>query len=88
MPDGDTPRVWFPEMLDELKEQWNAFLSWEEHSTLCERMTERREELRQERGLEGPSIRIAQLNHRYRPSLGVNWNPLERCFQERHAPLP
>jgi hypothetical protein len=29
MPSGDVSRVWFPEMLDELKHQWNCSLSWE-----------------------------------------------------------
>ena len=56
MPSGDSTRVWFPEMLDELQKQWSKSLSWEDCGLLCERMTEARTKLKLEKGLRGPMM--------------------------------
>lgn len=54
MPSGDAQRVWFPEMLEELKTSWSKTMSWEELAEFCARMTERRKQIRQERGIQAP----------------------------------
>jgi len=46
MPSGDAQRVWFPEMLSLISEQWNDDLSWNEISVLCTEMTEYRKKLK------------------------------------------
>ena len=45
MPSGDSQRVWFPEMLEKLKADWNPSLSWEEQINICERQTKFREQI-------------------------------------------
>ena len=39
MPSDDAQRVWFPEMLEELKTAWLSSMSWDELSDFCARMT-------------------------------------------------
>ncbi len=70
MPAGDTTRVWFPEMLEELERQWSTSLSWEECSALCDRMTELRAELRRKRGLKGPRMFCRHCQEVHEMSLG------------------
>ncbi len=53
MPPGDAQRAWFPEMLDELRQQWSGEISWEELAAFCHRMTEKRARIKQLRGI-GP----------------------------------
>ena len=52
MPAGDAQRVWFPEMLEELKASWSKTMSWEELTDFCARMSEKRKQIRLERGIQ------------------------------------
>jgi hypothetical protein len=54
MPAGDAQRVWFPEMLEELKTSWSETMSWDELADFCARMTEKRKQIRQARGIQSP----------------------------------
>jgi len=54
MPSGDAQRVWFPEMLEVLKTAWSSSMSWDELADFCERMTEMRRKMREERGIQSP----------------------------------
>ena len=62
MPSGDSTRVWFPEMLDELQKQWSKSLSWEDCGLLCARMTEARTKLKVEKDLRGPMMHCRHCN--------------------------
>jgi hypothetical protein len=53
---ANSTRSWLPEMLDELQQSWSRCLRWEEYSSICDRMTEIRTQLRQERGVKGPKM--------------------------------
>ena len=57
MPAGDAQRVWFPEMFAELKTSWSRTMPWEEFNDFCARMTEKRKQIRQERGIQPPKTR-------------------------------
>ena len=57
MASGDSQRVWFPEMLGELERTWSASVSWEELADFCHRMTEKRKDIRESRGIEPPLTR-------------------------------
>ena len=57
MTSGDAQRVWFPEMLDELERTWSASVSWEELADFRHRMTEKRKDIRESRGIEPPLTR-------------------------------
>ncbi|MCP5069864.1 MAG: hypothetical protein GY946_25130 [bacterium] len=57
MPAGDAQRVWFPEMLEKLKRSWSKTMSWEELADFCARMTEKRKQIREERGIQPPKTR-------------------------------
>ena len=57
MPSGDAQRVWLPEMIEELKTSWSRTMSWEELANFCARMTEKRKQIRQERGIQPPKTR-------------------------------
>ena len=57
MPAGDAQRVWFPEMFAELKTSWSGTMPWEEFTDFCARMTEKRKQIRQERGIQPPKTR-------------------------------
>jgi len=54
MPAGDAQRVWFPEMLDDLRSFWSKEAAWEKLADFCERMTEKRKEIRLTRGIQPP----------------------------------
>lgn len=54
---GDAQRVWFPEMLEELKTSWSETMSWDELADFCARMTEFRKQIREERGIQPPKTR-------------------------------
>ena len=60
MPAGDAQRVWFPEMIEELKRFWGRTMSWEEIAALCARMTEMRKQIRQERAIQPPKMRCKE----------------------------
>ena len=57
MPSGDVQRVWFPEMLEELKKSWSTKMCWDELADFCARMTEIRKQIREERGIQPPKTR-------------------------------
>ena len=57
MPAGDAQRVWFPEMLEELKASWSEAMSWDELADFCARMTKMRKQIREERGIQPPKMR-------------------------------
>ena len=57
MPAGDAQRVWFPEMIEELKRSWSKTMPWEDLTDFCERMTAKRRQIRQERGIQPPKTR-------------------------------
>lgn len=57
MPSGDAHRVWFPEMIEALKRSWSRTMSWAELADLCERMTDRRKQIREERGIQAAKLK-------------------------------
>lgn len=57
MPAGDAQRVWFPEMLSELRRVWSVHMSWDDLAALCARVTEMRSEIRRTRGILPPLTR-------------------------------
>ena len=54
MPAGDAQRVWFPEMFADLKTSWSRTMPWEEFTDFCARITEKRKQIRGERGIQPP----------------------------------
>jgi hypothetical protein len=60
MPSGDAQRVWFPEMLEELKTSWSEAMSWDELAGFCARMTELRKQIRETRGIRSPRMRCSR----------------------------
>lgn len=60
MASGDAQRVWFPEMLDELRAAWSAPITWSELATLCEQIAVERRALRASRGIEPPTMRCSK----------------------------
>ena len=57
MPAGDAQRVWFPEMVVELRKFWTKTTSWAELGEFSARMTAMRTQLRQARGIRPPKTR-------------------------------
>jgi hypothetical protein len=57
MPAGDARRVWFPEMLEELQHMWPSSVSWEELGDFCHRVTEKRKQICDSRGIKSPLVR-------------------------------
>jgi len=57
---GDAQRVWFPEMLDELRSTWSRAMTWEELADFCGRMTEKRKEIRRMRDIQPPRRRCSK----------------------------
>ncbi len=57
MASGDAQRLWFPEMLAELRKAWSARMPWADLADLCSRMTDLRTEIRRARGITGPMMR-------------------------------
>lgn len=53
---ANSTRSWLPEMIEELEKGWSRSLRWEEYSSICDRMTELRAQLRRERGVKGPRM--------------------------------
>lgn len=52
MPRGDNRRVWFPEMIEELRRCWSKSMSWAELAEFCACMTAQRDEIRRARGFQ------------------------------------
>lgn len=59
MASGDAQRVWFPEMMDELRRGWSASLPWDEVARLCAEAMELRTRIRQERRIVPPRTRCS-----------------------------
>jgi hypothetical protein len=57
MASGDAQRVWFPEMLDDLRAAWSSSVTWDEFAGFCQRMTEKRRAIREARGIRPPLTR-------------------------------
>lgn len=57
MPAGDAQRVWFPEMLGQLRSTWTQTMSWPEIVAFCTDMAELRKEIRRARGIQPPRMR-------------------------------
>ncbi len=57
MPAGDAQRVWFPELIEELKTSWSETMCWNDLADLCARMTDMRKQIREERGIRPPKTR-------------------------------
>jgi len=60
MPAGDAQRVWFPEMIEDLKVHWSSSMNWEELAVFCRRMTDKRKWIRQSREIKPPMIRCSR----------------------------
>jgi len=69
MPAGDAQRVWFPEMLEELKASWSKTMSWEELTDFCARMSEKRKQIRLERGIQPTMMWCPKCGKRTRSSV-------------------
>jgi len=54
---GDAQRVWFPEMLDDLRDAWSASMSWTELAGFCQGMTDKRRAIRRGQGIQPPRTR-------------------------------
>jgi hypothetical protein len=59
MPSGDAQRVWFPEMIEELKGAWSKAMTWEDLAYFCARMTDKRKEIRVDIGIHPPRERAS-----------------------------
>ena len=57
MPAGDSKRVWYPEMLTELKQFWSPGMPWNDVIAFCGRMTKMRKELAVEKGIKPPVVK-------------------------------
>lgn len=57
MPSGDAQRAWFPEMLDDLMSHWSSEMTWDELAVFCRSMTEKRQIIRESRGIKPPRTR-------------------------------
>jgi hypothetical protein len=57
---GDTHRVWFPDMLNELEQSWSDSMTWEEVAKFCERMSEMRRRIRESRGIKPARFRCSK----------------------------
>ena len=60
MPAGDAQRVWFPEMIEDLKRSWSKAMNWRELADFCELMTQKRDQICQERGIQPPKTRCSK----------------------------
>ena len=57
MPPGDAQRVWFPEMLADLRAVWTPTMTWAELADFCQLTSAKRRTIRQERGIRPPQTR-------------------------------
>ena len=69
MPAGDAQRVWFLEMLEDLRSFWSKETAWEKLADFCERMTEKRKEIRLARGIQPPMMWCPKCGKRTRASV-------------------
>jgi hypothetical protein len=52
MPAGDRQRTWFPEMVEVLRAQWRAEMSWNDLSALRDRLDDMLQQIRASRHIE------------------------------------
>lgn len=64
MASGDAQRAWFPEMLEDLKSYWKTDWSWKGFAVFCEAMTEKREQIKESRGIKPLRQRCKQCGGR------------------------
>ena len=69
MPAGDSQRVWFPSMIEELRLAWSAEMTWEELAEFCSRITQVRKEIRHSRGIRPPLTRCPRCGESSRSEL-------------------
>lgn len=71
---GDAQRVWYPEMLAELKKFWSPGLPWDDVISFCERMTIMRKDLAISRDIKPPMMKCHECGTRARaayPTISV-----------------
>ena len=71
---GDAQRVWYPEMITELKQHWSPGMPWNEVIAFCERMTIMRKELAVSRDIRPPMMKCHECGTRSRaayPTISV-----------------
>lgn len=54
MAQGDAQRVWFAEMIEDLKIFWKKSTTWDELAVFCQQMTEKRKRIRKFRNILPP----------------------------------
>jgi hypothetical protein len=57
MASGDATRIWFAEMLDELRSEWQSGMDWPDMIAFCQRMEIRRMEIMLQKGIRGPRVK-------------------------------
>ena len=71
---GDAQRVWYPEMLADLKQHWHPGMPWDDVIAFCNRMTATRKELAISRGIKPPMMKCHRCGTRGRaayPTISV-----------------
>jgi len=63
---GDAQRVWYPEMLDDLKTHWTPGMPWVDVIAFCQRMTIIRRELAVQKDIKPPMIKCRECGTRAR----------------------
>ena len=63
---GDAQRVWYPDMLAELKQHWAPDMPWDDVISFCNRMTIMRKELAIARDIKPPMMRCHDCGTRAR----------------------
>ena len=57
MAQGDAARIWFPEMLDELKRTWSPDMNWAQMIDFCRHLSPMTQEIRRAKRLKAPLTR-------------------------------
>ena len=71
---GDAQRIWYPEMLTELKEFWSPSLPWDDVIVFCGRMTAMRKDIAVSRDIKPPIMKCHKCGTRTRgayPTISV-----------------
>ena len=63
---GDAQRVWYPEMLGDLKTHWTLGMPWDDVIAFCQRMTIMRRELAVQKDIKPPMITCRKCGTRSR----------------------
>lgn len=69
MPAGDAQRIWFPEMITQLKDEWNQPMPWPEVILFRDHLDAMLQSIRNERHIKPPMIwcKNCQKRHRAAP---------------------